>query len=149
MLLGIPTNRKPIPPLIQHHAQWVRQRDWKRGLYFVRYADDCAITVGSETATKRVMYFVSRFIEKRLGLKVNMTKTKIVRLSKLKYLGFRFWKSAERWKNRLHQDGVQSSKRKLRKLTIFKWSKDLDSRIAKLNKNVCRTARTVVWEELN
>ncbi|TVX06244.1 maturase, partial [Streptococcus pneumoniae] len=46
----------------------------KRGLRFVRYADDCVITVGSEAASKRVMYSVSRFIEKRLGLKVNMTK---------------------------------------------------------------------------
>lgn len=46
----------------------------KRGLRFVRYADDCVITVVSEAAAKRMMYSVSRFIEKRLGLKVNMTK---------------------------------------------------------------------------
>ena len=46
---------------------------------------DCVITVGSEAAAKRVMYSVSRFIEKRLGLKVNMTKTKITRPSELKY----------------------------------------------------------------
>lgn len=66
-----------------------------RGLRFVRYADDCVIAVGSEVASKRVMYSVSRFIEKRLGLKVNMTKTKIMRPGKLKYLGFGFWKSPE------------------------------------------------------
>lgn len=72
----------------------------KRGLHFVRYADDCVITVGSEAAAKRVMYSVSRFIEKRLGLRVNMTKTKTVRSGKLKYLGFGFWKSAEGWKSR-------------------------------------------------
>ncbi|AVM70890.1 hypothetical protein CO204_01845 [Streptococcus mutans] len=46
------------------------------------------MTVGSEAAAKRVMHSVSRFIEKRLGLKVNMIKTKIVRPRKLKYLGF-------------------------------------------------------------
>ncbi|EDK70935.1 Transposase, uncharacterized, truncation [Streptococcus pneumoniae SP19-BS75] len=33
----------------------------KRGLRFVRYADDCVVTVGSEAAAKRVMYSVSRF----------------------------------------------------------------------------------------
>ncbi|WP_061100203.1 group II intron reverse transcriptase/maturase [Streptococcus pasteurianus] len=104
-----------------------------RGLRFVRYADDCVITVGSEAAAKRVMYSISRFIEKRLGLKVNMTKTKIVRPSKLKYLGFGFWKSAEGWKSRPHQENVQSLKRKLKKLTTRKWSIDLDSRIEKVN----------------
>ncbi|MGY3779867.1 group II intron maturase-specific domain-containing protein, partial [Streptococcus gallolyticus] len=104
-----------------------------RGLHFVRYADDCVITVGSGAAAKRVMHSISRFIEQRLGLKVNMTKTKIVRLSKLKYLGFGFWKSAEGWKSRPHQDSVQSFKRKLKSLTTRKWSIDLDSRIEKLN----------------
>ena len=71
----------------------------KRGLHFVRYADDCIITVKSESAAKRVMYSVSRFIEKHLGLKVNMNKTKIVRPSKLKYLGFGFWKTKGEWKS--------------------------------------------------
>ena len=101
-----------------------------RGLRFVRYADDCVITVGSEAAAKRVMHSISRYIEKRLGLKVNMTKTKIVRPSKLKYLGFGFWKSSEGWKSRPHQDSVQSFKRKL---TARKWSIDLDNRIERLN----------------
>lgn len=104
-----------------------------RGLHFVRYADDCVIAVGSEAAAKRVKYSVSRFIEKRLGLKVNMTKTKIVRPGKLKYLGFGFWKSSEGWKSRPHQDSIQGFKRKLKKLTARKWSIDLDSRIEKLN----------------
>ncbi|HFU3736807.1 TPA: group II intron reverse transcriptase/maturase, partial [Streptococcus suis] len=105
----------------------------RRGLRFVRYADDCVITVGSEAAAKRVMHSISRYIEKRLGLKVNMTKTKIVRPSKLKYLGFGFWKASEGWKSRPHQDSVQSFKRKLKKLTARKWSIDLDSRIEQLN----------------
>ena len=55
----------------------------------MRYADDCVMTVGSEAAAKRVMYPVSRFIEKRLGLKVNMTKTKITRPRELEIS--RFW----------------------------------------------------------
>lgn len=93
------------------------------------------IAVGSETASKRVMYSVSRFIEKRLGLRVNMTKTKIVRSSKLKYLSFRFLevnRGVEK-SSRPHQDNVRNFKRKLKKLTIRKWSIDLDSRIEKLN----------------
>lgn len=104
-----------------------------RGLRFVRYADDCVITVGSEAAAKRVMHSISRYIEKRLGLKVNRIKTKIVRPSKLKYLGFGFWKSPDGWKSRPHQDSVQSFKRKLKKLTDRKWSIDSGNRIERLN----------------
>ncbi len=46
-----------------------------RGLEFVRYADDCIIMVGSEMAANRVMKNISRFIEEKLGLKVNTTKS--------------------------------------------------------------------------
>jgi group II intron reverse transcriptase/maturase len=49
----------------------------KRGLNFVRYADDCIIMVGSEMSANRVMRNISRFIEEKLGLKVNMTKSKV------------------------------------------------------------------------
>lgn len=79
------------------------------------------------------MYLVSRFIEKRLELKVNMTKTKIVKPSQLKYLGFGFWKSLQGWKSRPHQDSVQSFKRKLKRLTTRKWSMDLTTHIERLN----------------
>lgn len=50
-----------------------------RGLEFVRYADDCIIMVGSEMAANRVMKNISRFIEEKLGLKVNATKSKVDR----------------------------------------------------------------------
>ena len=77
------------------------------------------------------MYLVSRFIEKRLELKVNMTK--IVKPSQLKYLSFGFWKSPQGWKSRPHQDSVQSFKRKLKRLTTRKWSMDLTTHIERLN----------------
>lgn len=43
----------------------------------VRYADDCIIMVGSEMPAKRVMRNLTRFIEEKLGLKVNMTKSEV------------------------------------------------------------------------
>jgi len=46
-----------------------------RGLEFVRYADDCIIMIGSEMTANRVMKNISRFIEEKLGLKVNTTKS--------------------------------------------------------------------------
>ena len=63
----------------------------KRELNFVRYADDCIIMVGSKMSANRVMRNISRFIEEKLGLKVNMTKSKIDKPQGLKYLGFGFY----------------------------------------------------------
>ena len=41
----------------------------KRGLRYVRYADDCVITVGSSASANRVMHTVTKWIEQKLGLK--------------------------------------------------------------------------------
>ena len=48
-----------------------------RGLNFVRYADDCIILVKSEKAANRVLTSITKFIEKKLGLKVNAEKSKV------------------------------------------------------------------------
>ena len=106
-----------------------------RKLRFVRYADDCVITVGSSAAANRVMHTITDWIERKLGLKVNMTKTKVTRPSGLKYLGFGFWKDSKdgKWKARPHQDSVSKFKRKLKELTKRSWSIPMDLRIQKLN----------------
>ena len=135
-LVGTPQGGNLSPLLSNIMLNELDKELEKRGLRFVRYADDCVITVGSEAATKRVMYSVSRFIEKRLGLKVNMTKTKITRPRELKYLGFGFWKSSDGWKSRPHQDSVRRFKLKLKKLTQRKWSIDLTRRIEQLNLSI-------------
>jgi group II intron reverse transcriptase/maturase len=67
----------------------------KRGLHFVRYADDCIIFTGSKKSAERVMKSVTRFIEEKLGLKVNTTKSKIGRPGDIKYLGYGFYKDKE------------------------------------------------------
>ncbi|MCR5693570.1 MAG: group II intron reverse transcriptase/maturase [Clostridia bacterium] len=107
----------------------------QRKLHFVRYADDCVITVGSSAAANRVMHTITNWIERKLGLKVNMTKTKVTRPSGLKYLGFGFWKGSKdgKWKARPYQDSVSKFKRKLKELTKRSWSVLMDLRIRKLN----------------
>lgn len=70
----------------------------KRGLNFVRYADDCNIFVKSEMAADRVMKLVTSWLKRKLFLKVSATKTKVVRLTKSKFLGFTFWKNGDKWK---------------------------------------------------
>lgn len=104
-----------------------------RKLRFVRYADDCVIAVRSSAAANRVMHTITKWIEKKLGLKVNATKTKVTKPTNLKYLGFGFWKDKEGWKARPHQDSVARFKRKLKKLTKRNWSVSMDYRIERLN----------------
>ena len=104
-----------------------------RRLNFTRYADDVIITLKSKAAAKRVMYSVTNWIERKLGLKVNAEKTKITPPSKLKYLGFGFWKSKEGWKAMPHKDSIARFKRKIKAICKRKLSIDLTYRINKLN----------------
>lgn len=104
-----------------------------RGLHFVRYADDCIIAVGSSAAANRVMHTITKWIEKKLGLKVNATKTKVTKPSNLKYLGFGFVKMGDKWECRPHRESLNKFKRKLKALTKRSWSISMDSRIQRLN----------------
>lgn len=61
----------------------------RRGHRFVRYADDCNVYVRSERAGQRVMASLSRFIEKRLRLRVNQSKSAVARPEERHFLGFR------------------------------------------------------------
>ena len=104
-----------------------------RGLHFVRYADDCVIAVGSSAAANRVMHSITGWIERKLGLKVNMTKTKVTKPMGLKYLGFGFVKMGDKWEARPHKDSLERFKRKLKRLTKRSWSVPMDVRIQQLN----------------
>ena len=105
-----------------------------RGLRFTRYADDCIILVRSHAAANRVMHSITGFIERKLGLKVNATKTKIVPPKDLKYLGFGFWKDNDgTWKARPHRDSKMKFQRKVKLLCKRSWSVELGYRISKLN----------------
>ena len=104
-----------------------------RGLHFVRYADDCIITVASSAAANRVMHSVTSWIERKLSLKVNATKSKVTKPTGLKYLGFGFVKMNGKWEARPHKDSINRFKRKLKKLTYRSWSVSMDYRILKLN----------------
>ena len=105
-----------------------------RGLNFVRYADDCIILVKSEKAANRVLASITKFIEKKLGLKVNAEKSKVTRPTQTKYLGFSFWKSPKgQWKPKPHLKSYQKLVKKLKQLTDRSWSISLDNRIKKIN----------------
>ena len=90
-VIGTPQGGNISPLLANIMLNELDKEMEKRGLRFVRYADDCIIMAKSEMSAKRIMRNISRFIEEKLGLKVNMNKSKIDRPKGIKYLGFGFY----------------------------------------------------------
>ena len=85
---GVPQGG-PLSPVLANVV--LDELDWelnRRGHRFARYADDCNIAVGSESAGQRVMRSVTRFVEDSLRLTVNARKSAVDRPWKRKFLGF-------------------------------------------------------------
>ena len=97
----------------------------KRGLCFVRYADDCVIFVRSKRAGDRVMQSVSRFIEKKLRLKVNREKSAVGRPWERKYLGFCLTNSRKNPKIRIHWKTIKRFKQRVREITARRRGRSL------------------------
>jgi group II intron reverse transcriptase/maturase len=88
-----------------------------RGLRFVRFADDIVIYVKSRRAGQRVLQSVTRFITRRMRLKVNADKSGVNHPWTSKFLGFTFTNSVERPQIRLHWKTVKRMKERVRELT--------------------------------
>ena len=104
----------------------------RRGLEFVRYADDLEIFAKSEKAAKRVLESITRYIETKLRLKVNRDKSKIDRPWKTKYLGFGFFRKDGKIKIRVHEKSVKRLKDKIREITRRRKAKTMDQRYKEL-----------------
>lgn len=106
----------------------------KRGLNFVRYADDCLIMAKSEKAANRVMESITAFITKKLGLIVNVEKSKVARPNQIKYLGFGFYKKINQniWRPKPHIKSIEKFRLKLKSILVRSRSISLDERLLKL-----------------
>ena len=133
--VGTPQGGNLSPLLSNVYLTLLDKELENRGLHFARYADDCVIFVKTENAAKRVMYSITRFIETKLKLKVNATKTHITRPNNLKYLGFSFYKDTKEniWKSKPHKESFKRLFLKLKELVKRSWSIDLTYRIKKIN----------------
>jgi RNA-directed DNA polymerase len=79
----------PLSPLLSNILLDDLDRELeRRGLSFCRYADDCNIYVGSKRAGERIMQAVTAFLEQRLKLKVNASKSAVARPWERKFLGY-------------------------------------------------------------
>src|SRR5262252_509783 len=80
----------PLSPLLANIYLDALDRELeRRGLSFVRYADDCNIYVRSPRAAARVLASVSQWLTCELRLEVNATKSGVGRPWERKFLGFR------------------------------------------------------------
>ena len=134
-VIGTPQGGNLSPLLANIMLNELDKEMEQRGLNFVRYADDCIIMVGSEMSAKRVMRNLTKFIEEKLGLKVNMTKSKVDRPSGLKYLGFGFYfdSKAHQFKAKPHVKSVAKFKIRMKQLTCRSWGVCNSYKVKKLN----------------
>lgn len=105
----------------------------KRGHKFVRYADDCNIYVKTRRAGERVMESVKRFLEKKLKLKVNPKKSKVDRATRVKFLGFSFYKRKGEVLIRVANRSLERFREKLRRLTKRTRSGKLEEIVQQIN----------------
>ena len=105
----------------------------KRGLRFVRYADDCNIFVKSKRAGERVMESVIRFVEGKLRLKVNRDKSAVDRPWNRKFLGFSFMRNKEAT-IRIVPKKLEQLKERVREITSRTRGISMENRIKELNR---------------
>ena len=96
----------------------------RRGHKFVRYADYCMILCKSRKSAERTLEKIVPFITDKLFLKVNLQKTTVCHISKVKYLGYGFYRYKGKCRFRVHPKSVEKFKNKLKMLTTRgnKWS---------------------------
>lgn len=110
----------PLSPLLSNiYLDELDKELESRGLSFCRYADDCIILVKSHLAAKRVMKSAVTFLERKMKLKVNATKSKIVTPWGLTYLGYSFYfhKEKNEYRARISDEKFSSLKVKIRQAT--------------------------------
>ena len=89
----------------------------RRGHRFVRYADDCMIFCKSKKGAERTLKNIIPFIEGKLFLKVNRNKTTVSLISKVKYLGYSFYRYKGKCRFRVHPKSIEKMKNRIRELT--------------------------------
>lgn len=100
----------------------------RRGLRFARYCDDFIVLVKSRRAGARVMGSVTRFLERKLKVRVNAEKSRVVPTDQCRFLGFTFKKTQLRWTDKAFREFI----RRVKRLTGRSWSVSMSYRLEKL-----------------
>ena len=141
----------------------------KRGLKFVRYADDCNVYVKSERTGNRIMAGLTHWLSHKLKLKVNAKKSAVARPETRKFLGYSFirgrkvWcvvspESIKRFKMRIRALTGRNTGRSLEQLTqplrryLTGWKSyyglnQRPSLMRELNGWIRRRLRSILWKQ--
>ena len=114
---GVPQGG-PLSPLLSNVMLNELDKELeRRGHKFVRYADDCMILCKSRRSAERTLSSIIPFIEKKLFLKVNREKTSVAHISKVKYLGYGFYRYKGKCRFKVHKKSLAKMKNRLRAIT--------------------------------
>jgi RNA-directed DNA polymerase len=106
----------------------------RRGLPFVRYADDFAVFAKSQRAAKRIMSSVSRYSTDQLRLVVNQEKSRVVASAAFEFLGFAFVKS--RAAINVATKSIRKFKQRIREITGRSRGISMERRLTELRSYV-------------
>jgi len=127
----------PLSPLMSNIVLNELDKELEaRGHRYVRYCDDCSIYVKSEKSATRVLESITEFIEKKLKLKVNRTKSKVSRPIESTLLGFSFYRSAKGWEVRIGPKSLRKIKEKLKGQTQRKAPGKVNEKIRKMEATI-------------
>ncbi len=135
---GMPQG-SPLSPLLSNIILNELDKELeKRGLRFIRYADDCSIFLKSKRSANRVKRGISKFITDKLHLQVNKEKTSICRPVNYFTLGYGFvptYKKGEKGKYnlRVSPSSFKRMKQKVKEITRKTSPIPFNERINKLN----------------
>ena len=106
----------------------------RRGIRFVRYADDVMLFVRSKRSAQRIMAHILPFIENKLKLRVNKEKTKVAYIGCVKFFGYGFYPNkGSNIKFKVHCKSIEKMKNRVREITSR--SKGISYEILKRNLN--------------
>ena len=111
----------PLSPLLANiYLNEYDQEMSRRGVPVIRYADDIVVLAKSPRGAQRLLESTQRYLEKKLRLRMNMEKSRVVSVFSLrnfKFLGFAFGKGKNGVYIRAHAKSLRKAKAKLRELT--------------------------------
>jgi RNA-directed DNA polymerase len=90
----------------------------RRGIKFVRYADDMILFAKTKRSAQRILEHILSYIEDKLRLKVNREKTTVAYIGKIKFLGYGFYPSKDGIKLRVHAKNIKKMRAKVKELTV-------------------------------
>lgn len=89
----------------------------RRGIRFVRYADDMLLLAKAKRSAERMLEHILSFIEDRLLLRVNREKTTVAYIGRVKFLGYGFYSSKGGIKFRVHAKSINKMRAKVKEIT--------------------------------